>query len=192
MTRTLNTFSLPELRLLGDHIGSTFDSIAGNGLPDYLTSTEIFIVTSHGVLHLWCDSVEYEFQSYSEDFSTWTLDKESEGLQDATNQGDRYFFHKGEELLSAELVRETTREISFGETSWEYETDIAVILNLAGGKLVIQRTDLNVELLTARFLEANDQLEIPPSDAYWEVTVDTHYEVKREVLAVQSLLEERR
>lgn len=190
MNRTTNTFTRPELRLLQDHVGSKLDSIAGKGLPDYLTSTEILIVTTHGVLRLWCDSVSYEFQSFSEDFSTWMLDEESNGLQDATKQGDRYFFHKGEELLSADLVRETTREVKFGETSWEYTTDIAVIFNLSGGKLVIQRTDLNIELLTASFLDASNEVEIPPSDAYWEATVDTHYEVERETLSVQSLLRE--
>ena len=190
MIITTNTFTHSELGILQSHIGSSLDSIAGNGLPDFLTSTEILIVTTDGVLHLWCDSVEYEFQAFSEDFSTWRIDEVPSGLAEATSHGDRYFFHKGEEVLNVEVVRETTREIQFGEPRWEYTTDVAVVLTLSGGKLVVERTDLNIEILTARFVEEGDDFELTPSDSYWKDTVDTRYENERVTRTVQALLRE--
>lgn len=50
MALIVNTLSRDEIEVLRGLIGATFDSLAGARLPDYLSGSEVLLVTDRGVL----------------------------------------------------------------------------------------------------------------------------------------------
>lgn len=188
MSTVLNTLRKTELISLRDLIGAEFDSIAQEGLPDYLAGTEVLIVTDRNILHIWSEVEELSFEGFEEDYSSLRVNSGGENLATATELGDRYYFHSGEHIERVAVVRETVSESKFGNPTWEYTSDIAIILTLSGGTLVIERDDLNMEVFHIRFFDKDESPVITSPTTYWQDTLDTRYRVERLVVPVETLL----
>jgi hypothetical protein len=190
MALIVNTLSRDEITNLRGLIGATFDSLAGAHLPDYLSGSEVLLVTDRGVLRIWSEVMGLDFQGFDEDYSTLHVAIGDDGLDEATRLGHRYYFHSGERIDDVEIVREIVSEVVIGEATWEYCSDIAIMLKLSGGSLTLRREHLNMEVLSVRFADVGAVTGVPTPTSYWSDTVDTRYVTERIVLPVDVLLRE--
>lgn len=131
-----------------------------------------------------------DFRGFDEDYSTLHVAVSDDGLDEATRRGHRYYFHSGERIDDVEIVREMVSEVVIGEATWEYCSDVAIMLKLSGGSLTLRREHLNMEVLSVLFADAGAVTGVPTPTSYWSDTIDTRYVVDRIVLPVEALLRE--
>ena len=188
MALVMNTLSRDENEVLRGLRGATFDSLAGAYLPDYLSGSEVLLVTDRGCWRIWSEVTGLDFQGFDEDYSALHVAVSDAGLDQATRLGNRYYFHSGERIDDVEIVRETVKEVVIGEVTWEYTSDIAIVLKLAGGSMTLRREHLSMEVLSVQFADAGAVTDVPTPTSYWSDTIDTPYVVDRIVLPVEALL----
>lgn len=188
MALIMNILSRDEIEVLRGLRGAMLDSIAGAHLPDYLSGSEVLLVTDRGCRRIWSDVTELDFQGFDEEYASLHVAVSSSGLDEATRRGNRYYFHSGERIDEIEIVRETVSETVVGKVAWEYTSDIAIVLKLAGGSMTVRRGHLSMEVLCVQFADAGAVIDVPTPTSYWSDTLDARYVVDRIVLPVDALL----
>jgi|GEM_PF-1598603 len=188
MTLILDTLRRPELELLASIEGFSLDSIAGAELPDFLGGWEILVVTDHRTLRIWSDVEEHDFEGFKEQYSRLFVAQSDEGLEEATQKGNRYYFHSGERIDRIDLIRDTVRAEVMGFPTWEYVSDVAIVFSLSGGSLAIRREHMNLEVISASFSDTARTAEIPSPTSYFTDTIDTQHSFERLAIPIATLL----
>lgn len=151
--------------------GSRFQMSGGRGLHEWLSGSEVNLVTDKTSLLIWADIDElgqWEGIDGGEPaYSTLNVGKSDLGLAEAQSRGLVYFFHRGEKIKDVLIVRETVTQTACGEKTWSYETGVSIVLVLSDGALAITKTNHSIEDLVVSHADTLSSLITPPTDGFW-------------------------
>jgi len=196
-----NVMTVEDLHVLARLRGSVIKDFWDPFLdPRHLTASGVVINTSAGPLDIAGETDELGVwegdKGWPAEYSRFILNSTNLGYpnidpwQEAKKKGFIYKFHSGEEILDVQIERMTVSQFHFGEHTWDYETDSAIILVLSGGALAVCKVGLGTELLRISMGDSLEKLELPQPDSWWDHYDDLEFQFtrKRERFSVSELL----
>jgi hypothetical protein len=174
---TINTFSLinqvgrDQLR---DLIGLKLESLSGETLPDFLMAPSVTVKAGDQIVTIFGKTDDSEIPDFEGYASTLCVARGS--LADLTlhrQAGNIYKQYSGSEITGIGIVREDLESVESGKANWQHSADIAIVLELQSGFLVISKMGQHDEVLRVQFLKSFDIDGIPKLDSYFEEDILT-------------------
>lgn len=199
MQQVSNLMTYSEYADLASLRGAKLQMFGGRGLHEWFSGSEVNLVTSQASLHIWAQIDEldrWEGAAGGEpDYSTINVAKSDEGLAEAQSRGLVYFFHRDETITDVFIVRETVTHTAlptaFGAETWDYVTDVSIVLVLSEGALAVTKTNHSVEDLVVTHADSLPALVIPRTDGFWYHwhNITYSFESSRKWLTIEEAVE---
>jgi len=185
MKEIVNTLSRAQLNELKSLVGQEFKFIGGPEVPDFLVSDSFVISCSKSALTVSGDTMEVEVNENLEEFSKLKVQVTDVNLVSATlKSGNMFLLNRRNAITGISVVRETlVHEGSDGE-EWTSKSDVAIVLHLAKGNLILRLVSHSVEAIAVEFvLEFNVSTFEKPSSRFENDLFDV-YSSKCELVTV--------
>jgi hypothetical protein len=153
MKEIVNTFSRTQLRDLKSLEGQEFRFIGGPEVPDFLVSDSFVISGSKSALKVSGNTMEVQVNENVEEFSKLEVEVADANLVAATlKSGNMFLLNRRNAITGISVVRETlVHEGSDGE-EWTLNSDVAVVIHLAKGNLILRLVSHSVEAIAVEFV----------------------------------------
>ena len=148
------TFTSPELIALKALIGQEFKCIGGPEVPDFLVSDSFVIGTSSSAVEISAEVKAHHVDPGSEEFSKLIIDvPDDEYLDKTLKSGNMYLLDRRNLITGISIVRETLESFEEGVASWLLRSDVALVIHLVKGDIVIRQVSLSVEAIAAEYVD---------------------------------------
>jgi hypothetical protein len=168
MSNHMKKMTEVELAILKSLIGQNFQFVGGPEAPSYLVSDR-FLVGGAG----WCISISGDIDfadlgDESGEYSYLVVRAASQlEVEKTVESGNVYLTNRSGLILDVSILAETLTQRK-GETSvWLHEVDVAVLLRLASGYVILKLLSHNMEAILVEFVEEFSIAKVePPSNSF--------------------------
>lgn len=186
MIRESEITSKTSLELLNSLIGQQFRFVGGPALWEGMNADRVLVATSNNVISFNCDLVELSFEGLADEYNIVTIVAASEpDVSTSQNKGYIYLQHANEEIKSISIVEEEVLESSGVTKNWKFVSDVAWILTMETGSLVITKLNHHMESLKVDFVTNFDKFKIPRTESRFEENILTSLSVFRRTLSLE-------
>jgi len=159
--------------------------IAGPNLSSDLSSDFVIIVTDKDSYGLQGDVHQDFLEGFSELYSSIeTCEVDKDELEEARTRGNQYFFNKGEVISEIFLVRDSIEGFNEAKETWQYNSDIGIVLRLESGYVSITRLGYHDEMLQVSYYGELTVANIPRTHGRFESDLHSNFTVKRSFIKV--------
>ncbi|MFM2024488.1 MAG: hypothetical protein RLZZ56_501 [Actinomycetota bacterium] len=161
-----NTISESGKSILHSLVGEELLFIGGPEVPDFLVS-DFFVIGSSGLnISISAAMANLSVDSVPEDFSKFEIEVSSEETVASTKaSGNMYLLNRRGLIASISLVKETLSNIDKGVEKWSCKTDVAIVIKLQTGFVVLRLVSHSVETIVVEYVRdfSLDSFEKPSS-----------------------------
>lgn len=187
------TLSDGELTEISRHIGSRWKSWGASqstASGNYLAE-KFFFATESAITVIRADLLEIAVSDYSEEIVSISIADDPEEQVRAAQRGHVYFQFNGEAVQSIQVVRDQVDRFVADAADWRLTADRGLIFEFPTGRLAIcTGGDFSADFFT-QMTAAEDSLEIPDFSHFWQSNLEQRFEIRRSLIPVPSLIEDR-
>jgi hypothetical protein len=185
----INIISVPELSLLASLEATTFRYFGGPNLNHFQSAPCIVLATSDSSLEINGDVLFASFQGFPNEYSKFVVQLARPNIvEQCEKEGNTFLFHAGQVIQNVIVVEETVTEIVGGNISWEYVTDVAIVLVFELGAITISKLHHHHEVLHVSHTDLVTELETPITDSFFEDDLITRHQVSRRTLSLDQAM----
>jgi hypothetical protein len=178
-----NKFSSEQIELLQSLIGGTLSYVAGPNLSPNLISDYVIIALESTFIGLQGDIYTGNFEGFAETYSTIRISTaDPSEVSKSRDKGNQYFFKKNEKISELFLVRDEIRGFQDGNKSWDYVTDVGVVLQLESGIVAISKLSYHDEMLQVTYLKDLQLEKIPETLGRFENNLHSNFTTARSLV----------
>lgn len=186
MNEINNTFSAIELQQLKALVNEEFKFIGGPEVPDFLVSDSFVIGTSNSALVVSAGIQDRSINDSIDDFSCLMVeDADSDLVAKTLKSGNMFLLNRRNGITGFSIVRETLTHLEKSEVSWRLISDVALVIHLVEGCVVLRMVSHSVEAIAAEYVnEFSINSFEKPSSRFENDLFDT-YSSKFELIGVE-------
>lgn len=185
VTQSLDHESLTRL---ADLRGQRWGYLGGPHVSNWMTDVSMFVSTEESALTISGEVDELDFEGEQDSYSRLRVDQGAVDLAAATESGHRYYFHAGEEVRDVLIVEETVRQITYGQPTWTYTNDIAIVFALQTGAIALAKVSHHSELLCVVQAVDVQALKIEEPSHIWTDKLGVEHYFTRDITPIRDLL----
>lgn len=186
-----HAFTLPrdDLARLAALVGGSWLYVAGETLTHHLnTPVDVIVGTTSGSVSIVSAIAEADFEGEAETYAVLSVTGNVSGFAEAKRKGNVYVHHQREAVKDIRIVRDTVTEVSDGETTWRYVTDVGVVFDLTGGAVAVVKASHHTEMLFVRMGNSAGELDIPDRVIEWDNDLVVQHHSSRQFIPVEDLI----
>jgi hypothetical protein len=153
MNEINNTFSATELRQLKALVNEEFKFIGGPEVPDFLVTDSFVIGTSNSAVVVSAGMQDASISDRIEDFSCLMVeDADADLVAETLKSGNMFLLNRRNGITGFSIVRERLTHSERGEVSWRLISDVALVIHLVVGCVVLRMVSHSVEAIAAEYV----------------------------------------
>lgn len=180
-----NKFSDHQVESLRTLVGQKLQYVAGPNLSSLLQSDLVIIATDSQCVAFQGDIHEDAFEGFPETYSSIEAFRAEEtDIIDSISNGNQYFFKKGEQISGLFVIQDKLVGYLDGKESWEYSTDIGIVLKLESGFLALSRLGYHDEMLQVTYLDELNLEDIPETLGRFDNDLHVNFTSSRSIIKI--------
>ncbi|MEI2718305.1 MAG: hypothetical protein V9E98_15170 [Candidatus Nanopelagicales bacterium] len=177
-----------SLTRLADLRGQRWRYLGGPHVSNWMTDVSLIVATEESELTISGEVDELDFEGEQDSYSRLRVDQGAADLAATTESGHRYYFHAGEEVRDVLIVQETVRQVSYGQPTWTYTNDIAIVFALRTGAIALAQVSHHSELLGVVQAADVQALKIEEPSHIWTDKLGVEHHFTRDTIPIRDLL----
>jgi hypothetical protein len=154
MTKTMKKLTAEEISTLRSIVGQEFRFVGGPEVPSYLVSDYFVLGGSERSISISGDTHHASLGDDSGEYSHLVIRSSTQAeIERSLKSGNVYLINRRSLILGVGIVTETLGQKTLESSDWEYEVDVAVVIRMASGTLVLQLVSHSVEAISVEFME---------------------------------------
>ena len=145
---------------------------------------EIVIQTSEGPLHLTATSEELDFEGYSDDYVSLSIDQTENGRLDAIKAGNVFYFGKGEQIREIWVARDTLTAFKDGTVAYCYRSDAGLSFRLDKLWVTCIKASHRTEAIAITYADIRESEDLPNLGDQWEDDLVDSFTYERQWIQV--------
>lgn len=148
-----NTIGETEMSILRGIVGNEFLFIGGPEVPEFLASDFFVVGTSGLAVSVSGSMTELVIDSLPEDFSKFEIEVSGAAIVASTKKsGNMFLLNRKGPITGISIVKEKLSNFSHGIEKWSCKTDVAIVVHLQDGYVVIRLVSHSVETILVEYV----------------------------------------
>ncbi len=153
MIEIKNIIGESGMSILRGIVGKEFLFIGGPEVPNFLASDFFVLSTSGAAVSVSASMTDLVIDSLPEDFSKFKIALSSEAIIASTKKSGNMFLLSRRGLIKGvSLVKEKLSNFEKGIEKWSCKTDVAIVLHLQDGFVVLRLVSHSVETILVEYV----------------------------------------